>query len=206
MTNISQNKDGTQSSQSTSLAIDGDKSTNTDISKAPVIYGPSNLESTNFIGPLKPETSTVLIESSSNETKEITMISNSTTKLKPLVHYGTDSDVTDTEPEEDENEESDELPPTDIKIIIDKMASYVSKNGSDFEDIVKSKGDPRFEFLVETHKFHSYYQAKIKEYSTEDIEDDVSTRKSPIKEEIKKEPVENVPKIKEKKIISELNT
>jgi hypothetical protein len=32
------------------------------------------------------------------------------------------------------------LPPPDMQLIIDKMASYVAKNGRDFEAIVKSKG------------------------------------------------------------------
>lgn len=204
VTNISQNKDPPPP-QPITAPSDNNKSTNTDISKAPVIYGPSNLESTNFIGPLKPKaaattttTSTTIMEPhSSNETKEITMINSTPPKLKPLVHYDSDSDVSDTE---DDTEE----PPSDIKTIIEKMASYVSKNGSDFESIVKSKGDQRFEFLNETHKFHPYYKAKIKEYSA----DIVTIKKSPIKEEIKKEPVEkeHAPKVKEKKIISKLIT
>lgn len=32
------------------------------------------------------------------------------------------------------------IPPTDVQLIIDKMASYVAKNGRDFEDVVKAKG------------------------------------------------------------------
>ena len=32
------------------------------------------------------------------------------------------------------------LPPRDVQLIIDKMASYVAKNGRDFEAIVRSKG------------------------------------------------------------------
>jgi hypothetical protein len=31
-------------------------------------------------------------------------------------------------------------PPPDMQLIIDKMASYVAKNGRDFEAIVRSKG------------------------------------------------------------------
>lgn len=33
------------------------------------------------------------------------------------------------------------VPPSDVQLIIDKMASYVAKNGRDFEAIVKSKGE-----------------------------------------------------------------
>lgn len=36
-----------------------------------------------------------------------------------------------------------QLPPTDMQLIIDKMASYVAKNGRDFENVVKNKG-PNF--------------------------------------------------------------
>jgi hypothetical protein len=32
------------------------------------------------------------------------------------------------------------VPPPDMQLIIDKMASYVAKNGRDFEAIVRSKG------------------------------------------------------------------
>ncbi|KAJ4445452.1 hypothetical protein ANN_07258 [Periplaneta americana] len=53
------------------------------------------------------------------------------------------------------------MPPPDIQLIIDKMASYVAKNGRDFEAIVRSKGDCRFAFLDVTHPFFSYYQHKV---------------------------------------------
>lgn len=49
-------------------------------------------------------------------------------------------------------------------MVIDKMASYVGKNGADFEAIVRSKGDPRFEFLNEKHEYHAYYKGKIEEF------------------------------------------
>lgn len=56
------------------------------------------------------------------------------------------------------------LPPPDMQLIIDKMASYVAKNGRDFEAIVKSKGDSRFAFLDVNHPFFSYYQHKVSVY------------------------------------------
>ncbi len=34
-----------------------------------------------------------------------------------------------------------QVPPTDTQLIIDKMASYVAKNGRDFEEVVKAKGE-----------------------------------------------------------------
>ncbi|KAL0131733.1 hypothetical protein PUN28_002942 [Cardiocondyla obscurior] len=56
------------------------------------------------------------------------------------------------------------VPPTDVQIIIDKMASYVAKNGRDFETIVKNKGDPRFNFLELSHQYHGYYAHKLTVY------------------------------------------
>ncbi|XP_016839599.1 splicing factor, suppressor of white-apricot homolog isoform X2 [Nasonia vitripennis] len=56
------------------------------------------------------------------------------------------------------------VPPADIQIIIDKMASYVAKNGRDFEAIVKNKGDPRFSFLELSHQYHGYYAHKLTMY------------------------------------------
>ncbi|XP_012266372.2 splicing factor, suppressor of white-apricot homolog isoform X2 [Athalia rosae] len=56
------------------------------------------------------------------------------------------------------------VPPADIQIIIDKMASYVAKNGRDFEAIVKSKGDPRFNFLELSHQYYGYYAHKLTIY------------------------------------------
>lgn len=53
------------------------------------------------------------------------------------------------------------VPPADVQIIIDKMASYVAKNGRDFEAIVKAKGDPRFNFLELSHQYHGYYVHKL---------------------------------------------
>lgn len=52
------------------------------------------------------------------------------------------------------------MPPQDQQVIIDKMASYVARNGNDFELIVKMKGDPRFSFLDTSHKYNPYYRHK----------------------------------------------
>ena len=53
------------------------------------------------------------------------------------------------------------VPPAEVQIIIDKMASYVAKNGRDFEAIVKNKGDSRFNFLELSHQYHGYYVHKL---------------------------------------------
>ncbi|KAL3243394.1 hypothetical protein MRX96_047453 [Rhipicephalus microplus] len=57
--------------------------------------------------------------------------------------------------------------PPDVQPIIDKMAVYVAKNGEDFETIVKSKGDKRFEFLLPDHEYHQYYLHKKQTYLNE---------------------------------------
>lgn len=44
------------------------------------------------------------------------------------------------------------------------MASYVAKNGRDFEAVVQMKNDPRFDFLNSSHIYNTYYQYKVKQY------------------------------------------
>ncbi|RZF48483.1 hypothetical protein LSTR_LSTR007761 [Laodelphax striatellus] len=59
-----------------------------------------------------------------------------------------------------------DTPPADLQLIIDKMASYVAKNGRDFESIVRSKGDPRFHFLNPTNQFYPYYLKQVERYES----------------------------------------
>lgn len=47
--------------------------------------------------------------------------------------------------------------PAEIKLIIEKLAQYVSKNGNEFEQSIRSRNESRFEFLNPGHKFHFYY-------------------------------------------------
>ncbi len=53
-------------------------------------------------------------------------------------------------------------PPPDEAPVIDKMASYVAKNGPDFEYVVKNKADTRFDFVHEWHQYNAYYEYKKK--------------------------------------------
>lgn len=55
------------------------------------------------------------------------------------------------------------MPPDDLKVVIDKLADYVSRNGTEFEECIRQKNDPRFTFLEITHPNHSYYKHKVKE-------------------------------------------
>uniref|UniRef100_A0A1B0D972 SURP motif domain-containing protein n=1 Tax=Phlebotomus papatasi TaxID=29031 RepID=A0A1B0D972_PHLPP len=53
------------------------------------------------------------------------------------------------------------VPPESLQHIIDKTAAYVAKNGKDFEDILRTKHDPRFSFLDESSEYHRYYIYKV---------------------------------------------
>nr|SVE79544.1 EOG090X07RL [Daphnia magna] len=57
-------------------------------------------------------------------------------------------------------------PSTDVRLLMDKTASYMSRNGRHLESAVQSKGDPRFVFLNPEHAFHGYYIQKLSLYSS----------------------------------------
>jgi len=59
-----------------------------------------------------------------------------------------------------------DVPPVDLQIIIDKMASYVTKNGKQFEETARKKQDPRLKFLEPDDSFYAYYTQKLKLYAT----------------------------------------
>ncbi|XP_031568711.1 splicing factor, suppressor of white-apricot homolog isoform X2 [Actinia tenebrosa] len=72
------------------------------------------------------------------------------------------------------------VPPSpDIQPIIDKLAMYVVKNGPEFENIIKTKNDPRFAFVHPWNENHQYYVYK-KRLSYEQIEQE--RRKAATKE------------------------
>lgn len=53
------------------------------------------------------------------------------------------------------------LPPSELRVIIDKTANYVLKNGKDFEDILRAKNEQRFSFLQYKDPYHKYYTYKV---------------------------------------------
>ncbi|XP_023342050.1 splicing factor, suppressor of white-apricot homolog [Eurytemora carolleeae] len=63
-------------------------------------------------------------------------------------------------------EEPLSIPPPDLQTIIDKMASYVARNGRSFEEVVRIKDSVRFSFLFKGDKHHSYYIHKLNLYTT----------------------------------------
>lgn len=48
-----------------------------------------------------------------------------------------------------------------MKVIIEKTAAYVLKNGKEFEEILRIKNDQRFTFLQYTDKYYKYYTYKV---------------------------------------------
>lgn len=117
--------------------------------------------------------------------------------LLSLAQYGSDSE---NEEEADEPVEEQrrifKVPTGEKQNVIDKMALYVSKNGDQFEEIVKAKGDPRLDFLKDDHEFHEYYREKVKEYKNNREGNEKTKSPSP-----EREVVIVPPKPKEKKII-----
>ncbi|KAF3428095.1 hypothetical protein E2986_10121 [Frieseomelitta varia] len=118
-------------------------------SHGPVIYGPNG----QIQSSLQITAANVLSSTNEMVTTQVAM-----NESQPsLVPYGTTSQKQLSRP-------SFIVPPADVQIIIDKMASYVAKNGRDFEAIVKNKGDPRFNFLELSHQYHGYYAHKLTIY------------------------------------------
>lgn len=74
-------------------------------------------------------------------------------------YYNSDSETE--EEEEPEPEPDFPIPPESLQNIIDKTAGYVKKNGKDFENILRTKDDPRMGFLDDTNEFHPYYLYKV---------------------------------------------
>lgn len=52
-------------------------------------------------------------------------------------------------------------PPPELRAIIEKTASYVLKNGKEFEDILRAKNDQRFSFLQYTDPYYKFYTFKL---------------------------------------------
>ncbi|TMS35347.1 hypothetical protein L596_002771 [Steinernema carpocapsae] len=54
-------------------------------------------------------------------------------------------------------------PPPDIRTIVDKTATFVARNGLDFETKIREKeaGNPRFSFLNPSDPYNAYYRNKV---------------------------------------------
>lgn len=56
-------------------------------------------------------------------------------------------------------------PPPDIRSIVDKTATFVARNGPEFEKriLATNKGNAKFNFLNPTDPYHAYYRHKVSE-------------------------------------------
>ncbi|KAG5870095.1 hypothetical protein JTB14_013726 [Gonioctena quinquepunctata] len=57
-------------------------------------------------------------------------------------------------------------PPPEVRNIVDKTASFVARNGPEFEARIRQNelGNPKFNFLNTGDPYHAYYQHKVKEF------------------------------------------
>lgn len=62
-----------------------------------------------------------------------------------------------------------EEPSGNEKVVIDKLAEYVGRNGVEFEENLRKKNDARFEFLNDGHKFYAYYMSQVKVFSSKKV-------------------------------------
>lgn len=135
-----------------------------------------------------------------------------TPHLFSLAQYSGSESESDDETDSQTDAQAVVIPSADTQTIVDKMASYVAKNGIDFENIVKSKGDPRFVFLDPTHIFYPYYKYKLKEFGgdtekkEEKVEKKVEEKKTVESSKTEENLESKVVKLKEKKIISKFQT
>lgn len=56
-------------------------------------------------------------------------------------------------------------PPPEVRNIVDKTASFVARNGPEFENRIRQNelGNPKFNFLSAGDPYHAYYQQKVKD-------------------------------------------
>ncbi|XP_045466219.1 protein suppressor of white apricot isoform X2 [Harmonia axyridis] len=169
----------------------------TDISKDPIIYSerkePVSIFSANETKISNGENSN---ENACNLGDSLRDDSPKKAALSLIQNYASDSEeeVSDSEQEL----RNFKIPDEETKVVIDKMAGYVVKNGGDFEKIVKSRQDPRFIFLKEDHEFHQYYRHKVEEEHIKLREKVKPNEEAEIKDLLKY----NAGKIREKKIIA----
>lgn len=56
-------------------------------------------------------------------------------------------------------------PPPEVRSIVDKTATFVARNGPEFEDKIRNNeiSNPKFNFLNSNDPYHAYYQHKVRE-------------------------------------------
>ncbi|XP_018335532.1 splicing factor, suppressor of white-apricot homolog [Agrilus planipennis] len=203
VSNLVKNKEQVSFAPVTNLQ-QGCQQTEGNIAKAPIIYK----QDQSITSQNTPESGTPVDSPKPSEPLPEPKEEPKPVQKHPLLHFAHyDSDSNESDSGEKETEEETtfkdtktDVIPQNVQLIIEKMASYVSKNGTEFENIVKAKGDPRFEFLNEEHKFHSFYQKKLEEFTASKA---VKPEKEENQEkEAKKQQNASENKTKEKKAIA----
>ncbi|KAM0911812.1 hypothetical protein ACQ4PT_013231 [Festuca glaucescens] len=71
-------------------------------------------------------------------------------------------------------------PPPDIRVIIEKTATFVAKNGPEFERriVQLNQGNAKFNFLQPSDPYHAYYQHRIAEIAAQPSSTDASVAES----------------------------
>lgn len=61
-------------------------------------------------------------------------------------------------------------PPPEVRNIVDKTASFVARNGPEFQTRIRQneQNNPKFNFLNIGDPYHAYYQHKVKEFHEND--------------------------------------
>lgn len=57
------------------------------------------------------------------------------------------------------------IPPPDIRLVVDKTALFVSRNGKSFEQRILASGEgktAKFNFMKAYDPYHAYYEMKIR--------------------------------------------
>ncbi|XP_026740770.1 protein suppressor of white apricot-like [Trichoplusia ni] len=115
------------------------------------------------------------------------------TGLSLMKNYNTDSDSDVSDFDDSSSTDSKDkptiiTPPEDVQIVIDKMASYVARNGDEFADIVRAKNDPRFTFLEPDNQYHAYYRRLMQQKRGIDVngKDKKKKASAPVSFSIKK--------------------
>merc|ERR1719419_1190752 len=57
-------------------------------------------------------------------------------------------------------------PPPEVRNIVDKTASFVARNGPEFEARIRQNeiNNPKFNFLNPSDPYHAYYRHKVNEF------------------------------------------
>lgn len=76
-------------------------------------------------------------------------------------------------------------PPPDIRVIIEKTATFVAKNGPEFERriVAHNQGNAKFNFLQSSDPYHGYYQHRISELAAQPPTTDASASAAPESED-----------------------